>query len=471
MNRQSIIVIIVIMTLALIGTSVIQFLWIKRSVDLQEKSFQTKVTEALNNVHEEIIDYQESTKSILQLPHYNSKGSLSTGFESFQSKYAAQKINDLTYKSRLNKYLDNIPPEKLGTWLSNEMENQGIYIPYDYGIYSNETKSFSIINGKFSFQSNEKPQSSSAGIEQLDGKNLYESEYKVNLFPNETESPGQLKVYFPNKVAYLWKTSWVSMVSSLIFTGLILFCFVYTINTILFQNKVSEMKTDFINNMTHEFKTPIATISLATDSINNPKIIGNADKVTRFVNIIKQENRRMLGQVEKVLQMAQLEKKDFQLKVTEFDMHDMIKTAAENSRLKVNKRDGTIKLNLEATKTRIMADNNHISNVIHNLLDNAEKYSKEIPKIEVSTFNSDKGIHIKIADKGIGMSKEALKNIFEKFYRVHTGNLHDVKGFGLGLSYVKAIVNAHKGDVKVESELGEGSSFTIFLPFYASNSD
>lgn len=471
MNRQSIIVIIVIMSLALIGTSVIQFLWIKRSVDLQKDSFEGKVMEALNRVHSEIVDYQESTESILKLPHYNSKGSLTTGLESFQSKYRAQQYNDLSYQFKSNKYLDNIPNEKLITWLKNEMENQGISTPYDWGILSKETNSFVVINGKFSFQYDSKPQSSSAGIEQLEGKNLYESRYKVNLFPNETESPGQLKLYFPNEVTYLWKTSWVSMVSSLIFTGLILFCFIYTINTILFQNKVSEMKTDFINNMTHEFKTPIATISLATDSINNPKIIGNADKVSRFVNIIKQENRRMLGQVEKVLQMAQLEKKDFQLKVTEFDLHDTIKTAAENSRLKVNKRDGTIKLNLEATKTKIIADNNHISNVIHNLLDNAEKYSKEIPEIEVSTFNSAKGVHVKISDNGIGMSKEALKNIFEKFYRVHTGNLHDVKGFGLGLSYVKAIVNAHKGDIKVDSELGEGSSFTIFLPFYAQNSD
>lgn len=454
------------MSLALIGTSVIQFLWIKRSVDLQTDSFETKVTEALNRVHQEIIDYQESTESIMKLPHYNS-----TGLESFQSKYSAQQINHLSYKYKSNKYLDNIPHEKLNTWLKNEMENQGIRTPYDYGIYSNESNSFSMINGKYSFQSNEKPQSSSAGIEQLDGKNLYESKYKVNLFPNETESPGQLKLYFPKEVSYLWSSSWVSMVSSLIFTGLILFCFIYTINTILFQNKVSEMKTDFINNMTHEFKTPIATISLASDSINNPKIIGNKEKVTRFANIIKQENRRMLGQVEKVLQMAQLEKKDFQLKVTEFDLHDTIKTAVENSRLKVNKRDGTIKLNLEASKSKVMADNNHISNVIHNLLDNAEKYSKEIPEIEVSTSNSAKGIQVKISDKGIGMTKEALKNIFEKFYRVHTGNLHDVKGFGLGLSYVKAIVDAHKGDIKVDSELGEGSSFTIFLPFYAQNSD
>ncbi len=469
MNRQSIIIIIVIMSLALIGTSVIQFLWIKRSVDLQKESFESKVTEALNRVHQEIIDFQEQTASIMKLPHYSGKGSLTTGLESFQSKYRAQQYNDLAYQFKPNKYFENIPPEKLDSWLKNEMENQGIKINYDYGVYSNKTNSFSIYNGHHVFQPDSEPQSSSANIQQLEG--LYDSEYKVNLFPNETESPGQLKVFFPNKTRYLWSSSWVPMVSSLIFTGLILFCFVYTINTILFQNKVSEMKTDFINNMTHEFKTPIATISLAADSINNPKIIGNMEKVKRFANIIKQENRRMLGQVEKVLQMAQLEKKDFQLKLTEFDVHSLINTAAENSRLKVNKRNGSIALDLQATKTMIMADNNHISNVIHNLLDNAEKYSKEIPEISIKTYNSEKGIYVNITDSGIGMSKEALKNIFEKFYRVHTGNLHDVKGFGLGLSYVKAIVNAHKGDIKVESELGEGSSFTIFLPFYASNSD
>ena len=360
MNRQSIVIIIVIMSLALIGTSVIQFLWIKRSVDLQKESFESKVTEALNRVHQEIIDFEEQTQSIMKLPHYSGKG-----LESYQSKYRAQQYNDLAYKFKPNKHFENIPPEKLDSWLKNELENQGIKINYDYGVYSNKTKSFSIYNGHHVFQPDSAPQSSSANIQQLEG--LYASEYKVNLFPNETESPGQLKVFFPYKTRYLWASSWVPMVSSLIFTGLILFCFVYTINTILFQNKVSEMKTNFINNMTHEFKTPIATISLAADSINNPKIIGSMEKVKRFANIIKQENRRMLGQVEKVLQMAQLEKKDLQLKLSEFDIHDVINTAAENSRLKVNKRNGTIALDLQAAKTKIIADNNHISNVIHNL--------------------------------------------------------------------------------------------------------
>ncbi len=457
------------MSFALIGTSVIQFLWIKHSVDLQKENFTNNVREAMSKVHDEIIAYHDATQKIMKTSHY--KKPQGGGLESFLTKSKQSELEEVGFMLQPNKYLENIRLDKLDQWVKDEFDSHGIKTDYDYGIYSNKTNSFSIYNGKYVVSDEENPQSSSSEISQSEGlQNLYGSIYFINLFPNETE-PGQLKVYFPNKTSYLWKSSWVPLVSSLIFTGLILFCFVYTINVILFQKKVSEMKTDFINNMTHEFKTPISTISLAADSMISPKISGNVDKVKRYADIIKQENKRMLGQVEKVLQMAQLEKSDFQLKVTDFDVHDLIKTAAEHARLKVNRRDGSITLDLKATSVRIKADNNHISNVIHNLLDNAEKYSKEIPEISIITSDAPNGINIEIADKGIGMSKDALKSIFEKFYRVHTGNLHDVKGFGLGLSYVKAIVNAHQGSIKVESELDIGSSFTIFLPFSSSNSD
>ena len=469
MNKQSIIIIIALMSLALIGTSVIQFLWIKHFVDLKEDNFTNNANEAMKKVHEEIIAYHDAIQKIRKTSHY--KKPQGGGLEGFLSKSKQSELEEVGFMLQPNKYLENIRLDKLDQWVKDEFKNHGIETSYDYGIYSNKTKSFSIYNGQYVIPEDENPQSSSSEISQSEGlKNLYESIYSENLFANDAE-PGQLKVYFPYKTRYLWSTSWLPLVSSLIFTGLILFCFVYTINVILFQKKVSEMKTDFINNMTHEFKTPISTISLAADSMVSPKISGSVEKVKRYADIIKQENKRMLGQVEKVLQMAQLEKSDFQLKVTDFDIHALIETAAEHSRLKVNRRNGSVTLNLNATKTKIKADNNHISNVIHNLLDNAEKYSKEVPQITITTTDATNGINIEIADKGIGMSKEALKSIFEKFYRVHTGNLHDVKGFGLGLSYVKAIVNAHQGSIKVESELDIGSSFTIFLPFSSSNSD
>lgn len=470
MSKQSIIIVIALMSLALIGTTVIQYLWIKRWVDLQELSFDDKAMEALHTVNDELISRQKHKEDILKLPNYNKNNPI-TGIESFQSQKRNTELEGLAYIFDRHKYLENISPGDLDELIKKEFQSRGINTEYDYGIWSTKSKSFSILNGNFVVEEESAPQSSQAEIQQLENQNLYQSKYFVELFRYAEQSPGELKVYFPKKTSYLWSSSLGAMISALIFTSLILLCFIYTINVILFQKRVSEMKTDFINNMTHEFKTPIATISLAADSINSPKVNSSVDKVKRYANIIKQENKRMLGQVEKVLQMAQLEKSDFQLKVTEFDVHELIKTAAEHSRLKVNKRNGTVALDLQADKTQITADNNHISNVIHNLLDNAEKYSKDIPEIAIKTFNSSNGINIQISDKGIGMSKDALKNIFEKFYRVHTGNLHDVKGFGLGLSYVKAIVNAHKGDIKVVSMLGEGSSFTIFLPFSSSNSD
>jgi len=217
--------------------------------------------------------------------------------------------------------------------------------------------------------------------------------------------------------------------------------------------------------MTHEFKTPIATINLAADSIVSPMIINQPTKVDRFAGIIKQENSRMLSQVEKVLQMALLDKKDFKLKLAEVNVHEVIVQAVEHANLQVEKKGGHVEVDLKAHHPTIMADHTHLANIVHNLLDNANKYSPDQPDIKVITDNMPKGIRIIIQDQGIGMTKDERKHIFDKFYRVHTGNLHDVKGFGLGLSYVKAMVGAHKGSIEVQSEPGEGSSFILDLPF------
>ena len=224
------------------------------------------------------------------------------------------------------------------------------------------------------------------------------------------------------------------------------------------------MKTDFINNMTHEFKTPIATISLAADSIASPKVISDEGKINRFVGIIRQENKRMLQQVEKVLQMAQIDKRDFELNLTRVDMHEVIRQAVDHLNLQVTKREGRIDVQLDASRPDIEGDATHLSNVIYNLLDNANKYSENAPEIRITTCNRGEGIEITVEDKGIGMTKEDQKHIFDKFYRVHTGNVHDVKGFGLGLSYVKAIATAHQGSIDVKSEPGKGSKFFLFLP-------
>lgn len=224
------------------------------------------------------------------------------------------------------------------------------------------------------------------------------------------------------------------------------------------------MKTDFINNMTHEFKTPIATISLAADTIGNQQIIDKPDKIRRFLDIIRQENRRMNSQVERVLQMALIDKDDFQMKVAEVNMHQVIEQATANFGVQIEKREGSLNMYLEATRAVVEGDATHLTGIIHNLLDNANKYSPDKPEIIIRTRDVPMGIEITVQDHGIGISKEARKHIFDKFYRVHTGNVHDVKGFGLGLSYVKAIVVAHKGIIDLKSEPGKGSSFVITLP-------
>jgi two-component system phosphate regulon sensor histidine kinase PhoR len=296
-------------------------------------------------------------------------------------------------------------------------------------------------------------------------KNLHNSDYRVNLFQQDMESPGLLMVFFPSKNSFIWSSVLKTLFSSALFMGIILFCFAYTISVIFRQKKLSEMKNDFINNMTHEFKTPIATISLASDSISSPMVINSPDKIRRFTDIIRQENKRMNNQVEKVLQMAQMERQDFTLKISDVNLHDVITNAVEYISLQVEKKDGTVAADLQAQQPMIQGDMTHISNIINNLLDNANKYSPEKPEILVATRNVAGGVEVIVSDKGIGMSKESRKHIFEKFYRVHTGNLHDVKGFGLGLSYVKAMVEAHKGRVEVKSDLGKGSSFILFFPF------
>jgi two-component system phosphate regulon sensor histidine kinase PhoR len=198
-------------------------------------------------------------------------------------------------------------------------------------------------------------------------------------------------------------------------------------------------------------------------------VINDQPKIKRFTSIIKQENQRMLSQVEKVLQMALLDKKDFKLRTTQVDMHDIILKAADHIALQVNRRDGAVNTELEAPEHIIEGDVTHLSNIIHNLLDNANKYTIDNPDIVISTDNMGDMLRIIIKDNGVGLSNESQKHIFDKFYRVHTGDLHDVKGFGLGLSYVKAMVAAHKGDIRVKSELGKGSSFIITLPLILDN--
>jgi two-component system phosphate regulon sensor histidine kinase PhoR len=216
--------------------------------------------------------------------------------------------------------------------------------------------------------------------------------------------------------------------------------------------------------MTHEFKTPLATISLAVDALKNEKVLGNREKMSYFTGIIKEENKRMNKQVETILQAALLDKQEVQLNLKKLHAHDLINSALNNIQLQVEEKKGKLQVNLAATKDLLMADEVHFTNLINNLLDNAVKYSKDNLQITITTQNTGNHFKIKIEDNGIGMNKETLSRIFEKFYRAHTGNVHNVKGFGLGLSYVKTMVDAHHGTIKAESVVGKGSTFNISFP-------
>lgn len=453
------------MSVALLGIGLVQIVWIKWQYEHSEHLFDDKVVLALSDVEKKLYGLVEKelqkARMAAENPLFRKSLEKHNRFLSpSQRKLSLSlKKNDYRYLDPVEK-LTGIDIEKLDKVLKQAIADQDVDLKYDYGVFSNEMDNFFIVNGNYVAIIDADDQYSSAEA----NMGLQRSEYKIDLFEEGDIYPGYLKLFFPKKNNWLWSEIVPSMVTSLIFTGLVLFCFVYTMWIIFRQKEVSEMKTDFINNMTHEFKTPIATISLATDSILTERVINDKDKLRKFAGIIKQENVRMLNQVEKVLQMAKIDKREFDLKISQVDMHHIILQAAHHNNLKVSKRGGKITTKLNAKNAFIDADATHLANVIHNLLDNANKYSKENPQIIIETRNIGDKFRVSVSDEGIGMNKEALKNIFHKFYRVHTGNLHDVKGFGLGLSYVKVIVDAHKGNIDVRSELGKGSTFILTFP-------
>ena len=476
MNKKAIWAIIGLMSVALIGIVLLQMYWIRISIQEKQDKFNLNVTEALNRVSMklEVVEdkknkdfdikfeasgFGEYNQPIDGAPNVN-EGGLIEKDRTRRYKELEKQRQRASYRELFNGIPlgERINLDDLNIFLKNELSNKAINIEYDYGVFDRVEKSFVILNGHYVVQ-DKSPLMLLAGH-----KNIYNSAYKVDLFPSELQSPGLIMVHFPTRSSVLWSGVWKYLLLSSIFIGIILFCFTYSVMVIFMQKKLSEMKTDFINNMTHEFKTPIATISLAADSITSPMILNNADKVKRFADIIKQENKRMNSQVERVLQMAVIDKRDFQLKVTTIDLHEVIKSALENATLQAAKKDGTVDSELKAGNPIVQGDMTHISNIINNLLENANKYSPEKPKIKVYTRNVPSGVEVIVEDHGIGMSKEALKHIFDKFYRVHTGDIHNVKGFGLGLSYVKAMMTAHNGQIDVKSELGKGSKFHLVFP-------
>lgn len=343
------------------------------------------------------------------------------------------------FNKRLNsKLIDSV--------LVSELKNKGVNLKPEYAVYNDLTgKQLPIF---------------SPGYVAMDSP-----DYTTRLFPDDLfGSPYSLKVQFKNSDAYVLQSMSLMLSMSILLTAFLILAFISALWAIVKQKKITEIRSDFINNITHEFKTPISTIGLAIDSIDNPRIIGNKQQIQYFTQIIREENYRMNQLVENVLRSALLDRKNLKQNIDDIDLHELILKAVNHTHLQIESRNGTLNLHLDAEKSIIEADTTQLLNAIMNLIDNAIKYSKGIPEITISTRQSANRIVCSIEDKGIGISHEVQRRIFDRFYRYTDGNIHDVKGHGLGLSFVKAIVDAHNGRISVESELGKGSRFEVIIP-------
>ncbi len=342
---------------------------------------------------------------------------------------------------------ERINPAHVDSVVGAELKNSGITLPY--GIAFATGKTDSVIWSR--------PLQSEPG----NGVQMV----SVKLFPGEIVNRNdRIHLTFADTFQYLISGMWMMLLSSVIFTGIVIVTFSYTVYIIFRQKKLSEMKSDFINNMTHEFKTPIATIRLAADSMQHNEVAGNPDRIVYYSNIIKEESNRMNDHVENILQFAQFDKSAFAMETEPLNMHTIIQDAINKFKLQLEELNGSITFIPDAVSPMVTGDRRTLPVVITNLLDNAVKYTEMAPDIKVITSNKDGSFVVEVEDNGIGMNRDKQKRVFEKFYRVPSGNIHKVKGFGLGLSYVKAIVTAHNGSISVVSEPGTGSRFTVTLP-------
>ena len=360
---------------------------------------------------------------------------------------AKEVFSDYLFKER--PIAQRVEPHYIDSLLRKELAAKNIDLAYTFGIAPQAPK-----------QSKDWIFASNANIKKQ------VPQFMASLYPNDLHASGQfLHVYFPDSLGFIWQTMGVNLLSSAILLLIMIGCFYIAMMTILKQKKLAEIKNDFINNMTHEFKTPISTISLATQLIQEDTSVVDNGTIQRYLGIIKDENVRLGQQVERVLQTAQMEREEIVLKKKNVDVHALIQQVIEMNQPMLMANQGSIQTAFTSDSANLHIDEVHMSNVMNNLIDNAVKYSADAPKISITTSVDDSGLHIQVSDQGIGMQKEVLTQVFEPFYRVPTGNVHNVKGFGLGLSYVKKIVEAHGGSVHVKSQLGKGSTFEITIPY------
>lgn len=421
MKRSTIRVIIVLATIIFIGMVSTQIMWVRKAYDIADQQIKHEIELALIDVVQQIQTHRGDSTFLVD---------------------PVKLVSENFYRVQIN---EELQPYYLESLLRTTFLNRELNYDFQYSIYNCFNDSVVFTNTV----RNEEDQASVISTAP-DMKWDDDGHYFSVFFPTlDFEVLGQMRFWIVSSVVLL----------------VVLIFFTYVINVILKQKRLSEIKNDFINNMTHELKTPISTISLSSDVLLQPGVEQNTERLQNYARIIKNENQRLQTQVERVLQVARLDKEDLQLNRKRIDIHELIELAVPT--IEMNFADKQIQINahLNAQRHEVSADELHVSNIVYNLLDNAAKYGGESPVIDVTTTSDNKGITLSVADHGPGISKDHQKYIFEKFYRIPTGDVHDVKGFGIGLHYVKTITEAHGGRVKLRSKPGEGATFEVVLPY------
>ena len=520
MGKKMFVLIVVLMSVSLMGIIAVQLYWINNAVESKNEQFTNDVQKSLGSVAERINEKEESqlnsqiqdiinekasadnaqiknfliqqidttnnrkitfgttvleenfeipldfldNESIIYTRVYSKKDFSQTSIikgvddlfkpieeKRFSFTSRSKKVEDALFADAMDVYKKYYPinqrvnNRELNETIKEELQKRNINLDFKYGVYGSDGLATKIKSGYYTINTTDS--------------------YKYPLFKSDDDVPEYiLYVTFPTKNKHILSGISGILLLSLFFILIIIIAFSSSLYQLIKQKKISEIKTDFINNMTHEFKTPIATINLAIDSIKNPKIINDTEKVIRYVNMIRDENKRMHKQVENVLRISKLEKNQLDISTEIIDIHEVIEDAINHVSLLIDDKKGTVNTHFQAITSEINGNEFHLTNVLVNILENGIKYTQGAPKIDVYTESANKFFIIKIKDEGIGMSKSVQKQVFDKFYREQKGNVHDVKGHGLGLAYVKEIVEKHHGTVFVESEKGEGSIFTVKLP-------
>ncbi|MCY7409340.1 MAG: HAMP domain-containing histidine kinase [Chitinophagales bacterium] len=421
MKKSPLRLVLILGMVSITGALITQIFWLQKALQVKESNFDQAVMLSLRRVAEHL-DYSSTN--------------------SFAALNAASKISSRKFRLNIN---DKIECNSLEFYLRTELAYPSLDIDFDYFIYDSNIDSLVFTHSVY-MNETEKLYSFSSDL------------------PNLTQSAYYAIIEFPTRSAYIGIKMTIWIFSSLVLL-LAVFFFAYTVIVILRQIRLMEMQKDFINNMAHEFKTPIATISISAETLSQPEIVNQPDRMRAYTDIIKNESNRLRTQVDKLLQMSKMERDKIELHLEEIDLHQLIREVIPNLSLKLEDRGGILLYHLDAKNHLINADSVHLTNIIYNLLDNAVKYTNVPPIIEVKTQNNANEIMLSVGDNGIGISKEFQDKVFEKFYRVPTGNIHNVKGFGLGLHYLKIVVDAHKWKLNLQSEKEQGSVFTISIPF------